>query len=221
MRHLICFSLIVLSSCSYSPNYEPEKISLYKEAFWKSKRVINIDSNVDHENPAALDFNLDFQGQLIELNLKTSKLGTFIYTLNNNSQNDESSKHQVPNVMLANLRVEINDQDVTDCLITECNEVKCTASQKSLTSFSGLTSTSRIYLNLAKLDNSNSSQCSDLVLHFNGMNKITFRELNLGAPGKKTGGRVNAQVIVYNRPYKISDIRNVFNLGKASYESSN
>ena len=208
MKLVITIFLTILCSCSMPPEDSINLSALYKEAFWKTKRVSTIDMNVDENNDVTLEFFLDYPGQLVEVRLKTSKFSTTFYTLNNNGTSVGTKF--LPQISFVDLQIELNGTNITSCLLKECNDTKCTGSSSSLLSFSGNIATDEIYLNLSKLDKLTSSECSPLVVNENGINRLVFKENFSGPLGKKTGGRLSAQVIVYNRTYDVADIQNAF-----------
>jgi hypothetical protein len=101
--------------------------------------------------------------------------------------------------------VRFNGQDITSCLISECNSTKCDGGTGNIASLTGEFTMEQIYLNLTKLDLSSDPNCSAVNFVAGSMNELKFEELNSGS-----GARINAQVITYNRTYRSSTIANLF-----------
>jgi hypothetical protein len=176
----------------------------YKEAFLKSKNVNSFERNIDEKNSLSMDFQIDFPGQLIEFRFEASKIYTPVFLLRNGQANQSAGR----DIHLGELKIELNGNDITSCVLNECNETKCTGTSKTLAKFSGDLNTDSVYINLSKISLKNAPDCAGITLS-PGISNITFKENSHGTMGSPFGAYISTQVISYNRPYLISDIQDV------------
>jgi len=177
--------------------------SFYKEALLRSVNSYSVNRNLDKNNSLNIYFEVPVEGQLVELNFETLPMNTYYYTVNNSS----SEPLSISQVVLGELSVVLNEVDITNCLVQECNETSCHGGSSGITKFEGSMNTLKMYLNLTKI--SAKPECN-IVLKNNQTNRITFNEVS-DNPLEFKGARLNAQVLVYNRTYKVEDILNLFN----------
>jgi len=198
----------VLVSSLLGPVALAESLERLQELVQKNRAMISHNASIDSENPESVDFKTDLNNQLVELNLKSSRLNdTFVSAINYPSLRIASKSMLTPptNVLLGDLQIWLDGCDVTTALITQCNTNQCWDSNPTTprTVLSGLFGT-EIYLNLSALNPQMISGCTPAVgqtSFFDSTHtthRLEFREN--GGVGK--GGSLNYQVIIYHKAYQ-------------------
>lgn len=195
---IVCFTLLI--GCSQD-NQTGRTIEFYKDVLLRTVQSYSIDRNLDSDNPVQIDFFYKFEGQLAELVLETSQMNSFYYSI----VNSDSAKKIISIPSLGQLKVELNGNDITSCIVSECNQTKCVDQASDISSLTGNFAIARMYLNLSKIK----SSCSGVSFTPGEMNSLKLFE-NGSSASQIKGARIRAQVLVYNRPYKVQDIQNLF-----------
>ena len=178
-------------------------VNQMKDVLLKNRTVYSVDRNLDQNNPIEIKFEKNFADQLIEFNFETKKMNTAIFKVINSSL---SKSLPDISVTLGEMKISLDDNDITACVISECNQTQCDGTG-ALTDISENMNTGKIYLNLSKMDQNTSTACTNLNLEtVNAVHSLKLEEIG----GRDKGARVFAQVVVYNRTYFPENIMNVF-----------
>ncbi len=208
MKKFIAILFLSLG-CSETPTPVSSNPNMLKEALLRSRNVYMLDRNIDYHNPAKISFYQQFADQLIEINFQTQSMNDSQFSVVN-SDLSLMEQHLVSDIHLGELDIILDGQNITACVIDECNATNCLGTETVLTSISGDKSTAAVFLNLTKMSQSDLPSCSGLNFsQADVFHTIIFKESTLVTTSLK-GARLKAQVLVYNRTNKPEDINNIF-----------
>ncbi len=210
MKNLFLLLPLFLVACSQSQNEIVVTAEKYKEALLRTRQVHQVDENIDSNNPIEIVFSSDFTDQLIEVHLEAKNMNSSFYTLvNSDSLVSLNETNKISSISLGELKVSLDGQDITACLLAECNETFCDGGDGSRTSFNGNFKADKVFLNLSKIDLKSTPECSSININ-SGSHTLKLEEIGSSGSNLK-GARMMVQVIKYNRTYSPENILNAFN----------
>lgn len=211
MKKCLVLLLFFLISCS-DQGHVNQKENAYKEALLRTRNAFSVDKNIDSNNPLKIQFYLDDDKQLVEVNFKLKRMNSSFITLANSvGQNLRKSSLAAGQIPIGSLKLKLNGVDVTACAIRECNRHNCLGNTEEIQSFSGEISTELVYINLSNMVESEDEACTNVVFNGpDGIQTLIFEHLPILGTGTGTGGgaRLLSSVYVYNRPNNPKDIIN-------------
>ncbi|MFG1486102.1 hypothetical protein [Halobacteriovorax sp. RZ-2] len=196
--------LLCLMSC-VEDNSTTDSNLKFREALLRSRNIVQVSRNIDQYNSLNLNFNLNFETQLVELAYSVKKPNNTVITLLNKDRVNSLEFKKNNSIAEGSVDILLNGTSIRNCLITECVETKCTGEISD--NLEGLYSTENIYLNLQKIK---AGTCGTVNMA-NGNNVVTFQHIVDPFGSDYQALNVKAKVITYNVSYGPKGVNDVFN----------